>query len=163
MIKFCSVSCFLLTGLSLGFKPAAAQVPSAEARQAITDTVAQLFTEITEATNTLDFDRLLGYYRVSDDLTYVAQGRITRSHRSFAEIMDAQFKGLAGAELRWLDTYVDVLSRDVAVATATFEFTATLPNGDTAQSAGSYMCIYVRHDGRWQIQYSAHSFPPRQG
>ncbi len=58
---------------------------------------------------------------------------------------------------------MDVLSPEVAVATATFEFNATLESGDVARSSGTYMCIYVLHDGRWQIQYSAHSFPMNGG
>jgi len=134
-----------------------------ERRGAIAVTVSQRFNEITEATNALEFDRLLGQYRKSEDLTYIAGGRVTRSHEAFSHIMDAQFGGVTKADLRWRDTYVDVLSPEVAVATATFEFNATMESGDVARSSGTYMCIYVLHDGLWQIQYSAHSFPMNGG
>jgi|GEM_PF-4025415 len=134
-----------------------------ERRGAIAVTVGQRFNEITEATNALEFARLLDQYRESEDLTYVAGGRVTRSYEAFSDIMDAQFGGVTKADLRWRDTYVDVLSPEVAVATATFEFNATLESGDVARSSGTYMCIYVLHDGRWQIQYSAHSFPMNGG
>ncbi|UCH62301.1 MAG: nuclear transport factor 2 family protein [Fidelibacterota bacterium] len=134
-----------------------------ERRTAIALTVGQRFTEIAEATNALEFDRLLGQYRESEDLTYVAGGRVTRSHEAFSDIMDAQFGGVTNADLRWRDIFVDVLSPEVAVVTATFEFNATLESGDVARSSGTYMCIYVLHDGRWQIQYSAHSFPMNSG
>ncbi|GAF81891.1 unnamed protein product, partial [marine sediment metagenome] len=132
-------------------------------RAAIAETVGQLFTGIAEATNALELDRLLGHYRQSDDLTYVAQGRVNRSYETHQEMVNTQFGGLAGAELEWLSTYVDVLSRDVAVVTATYEFTATLPSGRNVGSAGTFMCIYVLRDGSWRIQYSSHTFPAATG
>jgi uncharacterized protein (TIGR02246 family) len=125
----------------------------------LADEVGQLFNQIPKATNALDFERLLGYYRESDDLTYVALGRVTHSFAAFSDIMDAQFGGVTEANLQWLDTYVDVLSREVVVATANFEFTAGLEGGNTAQSEGTYTVIYVLRDGKWGIEYSAHTFP----
>jgi ketosteroid isomerase-like protein len=150
----------LLVGLSLGCEPASEHLLTPEERDAIASRVGQLFDEIPQATNALQFGRLLSYYRDSDELTYVARGRVTRSHGAFADIMDAQFGGVVEADLRWLDIHIDVLSRDVAVSTATFEFTAILTAGDTARSSGTYTSIYVLRDGEWKIQYSAHSFPP---
>jgi hypothetical protein len=73
--------------------------------------------------------------------------------------MDVQFRGVTEADLRWLDTYIDVFSRHVAVATATYEFAVTFESGDTAQSAGTYIAIYVTRDGDWKMEYTAHSFP----
>ena len=154
-----TVACLLLAAVSLSCRPVSDQVLTADERRAVADTIGLLFNEIPDATNALDFDRLLGYYRDSEDLTYVARGRVTRSYRAFAELLDAQFRGVTEADLRWMDTYVDVLSRDIAVATATYEFTAILEARDTAQSAGTFMGIYVLRDGNWQIEYSAHSFP----
>ncbi len=153
----------LLAGLCLGSQPAYGQVLTAERQQEIAETVGQLFNEIPQATNALDFDRLLGYYQNSEVLTYVVGGRVTRTYEAFANMIDAQFSGVAQANLRWLDTHVDVLSREVVVATATYEFTTTLASGGIGQSAGTYTCIYVLRDGRWQIQYSAHTFPLGQG
>ena len=152
--------CLLLSGLILSCGPASQRVMTPEEREAVAETVAQLFDEITVATNALDFDRLLSYYRESEDLTYVARGRVTRSHASFADLVDAQFGGVVWADLRWLDTYVDVLSREVGIATATYEFRATLEGGDTVQSRGTFVAVFVHRDGRWQIEHSAHSFPP---
>jgi uncharacterized protein (TIGR02246 family) len=134
-------------------------VLSPDDRRAIADEVGQLFNQIPEMTNALDFKQLLSFYRESEDLTYVARGRVTRSFEAFSGVMDTQFGGVIEANLQWLDTHVDVLSREVVVATAKFEFTATLESGDTAQSEGTYVTIYVLRDGQWRIEYSAHSFP----
>jgi uncharacterized protein (TIGR02246 family) len=153
------VVCLVVCSVASGCGPGSEHTLTVEERQAVADTVGRLFAQVPEATNALDFDRLLGFYRESDDLTYVARGQVTRSHESFAEIMDAQFGPVAGADLRWLDRYVDVLSHDVAVATATFEFTAMLENGDTARSNGTYMAAYSLRDGEWRIDHSTHTFP----
>ncbi len=158
-----TIASIFLAALALGCNPPTEQPMTSDERAAIADTVGQLFDGIAEATNTLDLDRLLGLYRESDDLTYVAAGRVSRSYETHQELVEAQFGGLAGAQLEWLGTYVDVLSRNVAVVTATYEFTATLPSGRTAGSAGTFMCIYVLHDGSCQIQYSSHTFPAATG
>ena len=163
MTKYLATACIVLGGFSATPAVGSAQVPTVTGQRAIADTIARLFSSIAEATSAQDCDRLLGYYEASEALTYVAQGRVIRSHEAFSEVLDAQLRGLSGADLRWLETYVDVLSNDVAVATATYEFTATLPSGRTAGSAGTFMCIYVLADGGWQIQYSSHTFPPATG
>ena len=161
MTKYLATACIVLGGFSATPAVGSAQVPTVTGQRAIADTIARLFSSIAEATSAQDIDRLLGYYEESEALTYVAQGRVIRSHEAFSEVLDAQLRGLSGADLRWLETYVDVLSNDVAVATATYEFTATLPDGNSVQSTGTYMCIYVREEGSWRIRYSAHSFPPQ--
>jgi len=152
-------ACILLLVIIPGCHPASEQVLSPDERRAVADEVGQLFQQIPEATNALDFERLLSFYRESEDLTYVARGRVTRSFTAFSEIMDEQFGGVIEANLRWLDTYVDVLSREVVVATADFDFIAGLESGDKARSEGTYMAIYVLREGQWGVEYSAHSFP----
>jgi uncharacterized protein (TIGR02246 family) len=149
----------VLALICLSCRAASQQPLSAEEQVAIADTVDALFEQIPAATNALEFDRLLGYYRDSEDLTYVAAGRITRTHEAFSAIMDGQLGGAAEADLRWLEKNIDVLSRDVAIATADFEFTMVLQTGDTARSSGTYTAVYVRRDGQWKIEYSVHTFP----
>jgi ketosteroid isomerase-like protein len=162
MIKHLSAGCVLFAGLILTPSPVHAQMRTVTGSASIADTIGQLFGEIAEATNALDVDRLLRYHADGDALTYVAQGRVTRSKAAFGRLLSAQLGGLAAADVRWRDLYIDVLSDDVAVATATYELTATFPDGDSVRTTGTYMCIYVRHEGGWDIRYSTHTFPPRQ-
>lgn len=162
MTKYLTAVCILCGGLSITTIPSSAQMHTVTGSPAIADTIAQLFAGIPEATTALDVGRLLSYYEESDALTYVAQGQVIRSHDAFSEVLDAQLRGLVGADLRWRDTFVDVLSSNVAVATATYAFTALLPDGGSVRTTGTYMCIYVRREGRWQVRYSAHSFPQQR-
>jgi uncharacterized protein (TIGR02246 family) len=133
---------------------------TSEERGAVADTVGRLFDQVREATNALDLDRLLGLYRHSDDLMYIAQGRVTRSYDAYEQIVHAQFDPVAEANLQWLHTSIDVLTRDVAIATAAFQFTAVLPDGNMASSTGTYTAVYSLRDGEWKIDYSIHTFPP---
>ncbi len=162
MIRHAVTGVFLCGCLGLTAVRTSAQARAVTGSPAIADTVAQLFTGIGEATTALDLDRLLSYYEDTEALTYVARGRITRSRAAFADLLDTQLRGLAGADLRWRDIYVDVLSDDVATATATYEFTATLPDGRVIPTAGTYMCIFVRREGRWLVRHSTHTFPASQ-
>jgi ketosteroid isomerase-like protein len=130
-----------------------------EERAAIAQTVSARFDEVAEATNTLDFTRLLSLYQESEELTYVSAGRIFRTHATMAELIGSQFRGLAAADLRWIEKHVDVLARDVAVVTSVYEFDATLESGDTTGSAGTFTCVYVQRDGVWEVQHSSHTFP----
>lgn len=133
-----------------------------EEREAVADTVERLFDQVREATNAVDLDRLLGLYRDSDDLMYVAQSQIARSHDAYERVVHSQFDPVAEANLQWLDTYIDVLTRDAAIATAAFQFTAVLRDGTTVNSAGTYTAVYSLRDGQWKIDYSAHTFPPNR-
>jgi hypothetical protein len=139
--------------------PLTAQATTETGPQAVADAVLEQFNGIAQATNTLNLDRLLGYYEQSDALTYVARGRITRSYRTFSELVRTQLGGLSTADLRLIDTYVDVLSADVAVATATYTFTASFPSGSSVQTRGTFTCVFVHTDGRWLVRYSEHTFP----
>lgn len=130
-----------------------------EERAAIAQTVSARFDEVAEATNTLDFTRLLSLYQESEELTYVSAGRIFRTHATMAGLIGSQFRGLAAADLRWIEKHVDVLARDVAVVTSVYEFDATLESGDTTGSAGTFTCVYVQRDGVWEIRHSSHTFP----
>ena len=154
-----SIAGFLICVTGLGCQPRPDQPLTSDEQRTIAETVDSLFDEIAIATNDLEFDRLLQFYRRSDDLTYVAQGRINRSYATFAGLVNAQFGGVTGAELHFLEKIVDVVSRDVVVVTAKFQFAATLDTGETGRSSGTFMCIYVLRDGRWEVQYSSHTFP----
>jgi uncharacterized protein (TIGR02246 family) len=162
MTKYLTAAFILCSGLMLTPLPTHAQTVTVTGSPAIADTIARLFGEIAEATNALDVERLLGYHADGDALTYVAQGRVTRSKAAFGNLLDAQLGALAAADVRWGDVYIDVLSNAVAVATATYAFTATFPDGGSVRTQGTYTCIYVRQEGRWEVRYSAHTFPPRQ-
>jgi ketosteroid isomerase-like protein len=140
-------------------RPADAQTPSSATPRAIADTVGRLFAAIPTLTNALDLDGLVGQYRDSEALAYVANGRVIRSYAAMRDLVHAQLDGVTTADLRWLDTRVDVLADDVAIATATFAFAVTLANGATASSSGTYSAVYVRRDGDWKIEYSVHTFP----
>lgn len=142
--------------------PLAAQGLTQAESDAIEDTVGRLFAEITEATNALDLERLLALHEDGDELTYVAAGRVTRSHEAFAGLLQAQLGGLSAADVRLLDPSVDVLARDVALATSTYEFTATFPSGSRFTTTGTYMAVFVLRDGGWKIRYSSHTFPQRE-
>lgn len=154
-----SIAGFLICVTGLACQPRPDQPLTSDEQRTIAETVENLFDEIATATNDLEFDRLLQFYRRSDDLTYVARGRISRSYATFAELLNAQFGAVTGAELRFLEKTVDVVSRDVVVVTALFQFAATLDTGETGRSSGTFMCIYVLRDARWEIQYSSHTFP----
>ena len=162
-MKICGILvCTFFVCVLQGCQPSAAPPLGPEERKVIAGVVGNLFDMIPEATNVVDTDRLLGYYRESTDLVYVAGGRITRSHEDFAVLMDKQFGAVTSADLRWLDRRVDVLCRDAAVATASFHYEPVLASGDTLRVDGSYSAVYVLRDGEWKIEYSAHTFPQRR-
>ena len=152
-------ACLLICLASAGCQAGTDQPMTPDEQTAIAETVGNLYEEIAIATNALELDRLLGFYLESDDLTYVAQGQISRAYATFVDMVYAQFGAITGAELHFSEKYVDVVNREVVVVTAKFDFTATLGEGNTASSAGTFVCIYVFREGRWEIQHSSHTFP----
>ena len=145
--------------LCIACQPATIRDLAPDESKAIADTVGALFVQIPDATNDLDLDRILGFHRQSDALTYVARGQVTRTYAAFENVVRTQFRGIAEADLQWKDTYVDVLTRDVATAIATYEFNVVTESGASFRSAGTYMVIFVMRDGQWKIEFSSHTFP----
>jgi ketosteroid isomerase-like protein len=158
-LKHIAVSLLLCVSV-LGGQLTAEQALASDQQSTIIDTIEQMFNEIAVATNALDFDRLLGQYKQSEDLTYVARGRVTRGFDAFSQLVYTQFRGVTEANLLWNDIYIDVFSDDVAAATATYQLVVTLESGDTFPSSGTFVCIYILDDKGWKIQHSAHTFPP---
>jgi hypothetical protein len=149
----------ILPAWLIGCQPAPTESVTHQEEAEIAQTVGDRFGEVATATSNLEFDRLLDLYQNSEALTYVARGEITRSHEAFSEIFDAQFGRVTGAALEFSNRHVDVLSRDVVVVTANYQFTAALDTGDTGSSSGTFTCIFVNRDGVWEIQHSSHTFP----
>lgn len=159
MPTHCRSACIPVALYCLACQPTADRPLTPDEESTIATIVGSHFDGIATVTNNLQFDSLLGFYSERDDLTYVARGRITRSHATFAELVNTQFAGVSDAMLSFSDKYVDVLERDVAVVTARFQFAATVGGRDTARSSGTFTCVYVLRDGLWKIQHSSHTFP----
>ena len=163
MISPWTAASICVVTLTLACNPPEEQPLTSDEQAVIAAEVEEVFDGIAVATNGLELDQLLGNYRQSDALTYVARGQINRSFETFQEMVDAQFGGLTESRLEWGTTYVDVLTRDVAVVTAIFEYTATLPSGDSVGSAGTFSCVFVLGERGWQVQHSSHTFPAATG
>lgn len=148
-----------VSALLMGCQPSSNEPMTFQEEAEIAQAVGDLFAEVATATSNLQLHRLLDHYRESEDLTYVARGRVTRSFGPFSELFDAQFRGISGAQLEFSNEHIDVLSRNAVVVTAEFKFTATLETGDAGGSSGTFTCIYVLRDGAWKIQHSSHTFP----
>ncbi len=148
----------LLPALLLVVLPASGQALTPADSAAVIDAVTGRIEAIGNATGALDIDALLRLHEQSESLTYVALGRVTRGIDAFRQVLVDQLGGLEAADVSFDDLSVQVLDRNVAVSTSTYELVATLPTGNRVTGAGTYTCVFVLTGGKWLIRHSSHTF-----
>jgi ketosteroid isomerase-like protein len=126
-------------------------------RAAISDTVRQLFTDLAEATSALDLDSLLALYDHGEDFKFAAYGSVVTPYSAFADTVYAHFNPLVQVSFVPDTILVDVLSRDVAIATAPFRFSGTPAQGESLTLCGVYTAVYSRTPQPWRIIYAGES------
>jgi len=149
----------LLPALLIATIPATGQSLSPADSAAITRAIVNRIEAIGDATGALDIDRLVALHEQSKSLTYVAGGRVTRGIDAFRKILEEQLGGLSSAEVRFDHVSVQVLDRNVAVSTSTYELVAALPTGSRVTGSGTYTCVFVRTGDNWLIHHSSHTVP----
>lgn len=150
----------LLTCLVVTLSLAAACEPrqaalSAARKAAIADTLKR------KVAAAYDFSRdsvpanLISLYADTGRVVAAAAGRVTTRREALRQELAAFWENV-GRNMRnpkwvWEETYVDVLSLDAAVLTATYRIPHTTPAGAHHEIRGAWTAVFVRRNGNWVI------------
>jgi ketosteroid isomerase-like protein len=137
-------------------RPAARERMSEAQKAAIADTLRQLiasaydFSKGGEAVR-----RIMSLYPDTGRVISAASGHITASRDSL-QAQIREFWTYVGQNMRnptwtWGQTYVEVLSPDAAVLTATYRIPHTTPRGDPHVIGGAMTSVFERRNGKWVI------------
>ena len=147
-------------------RPRGAESMSAAQKAAITDTLRQLVASAYDFSTARGdaVGRFMSLYPDSGRVISAASGHITAS-RDTLEMQIREFWTNVGQNMRnpkwtWGETFVEVLSPDAAVLTATYRVPHTTPAGEPHVIGGAMTAVFERRDGRWVIVHEHLSDAP---
>ena len=124
-------------------------------RAAIADTLRRTITSAYDFRQPNVVARLMGLYSDSGRVVSAAAGRVTTTRGALRGELE-HFWQYVGVNMRdpvwtWGETYVDVLSPDAAVMTATYRIAHRTPEGAPHTVGGAWTALWVRRNGKWTI------------
>ncbi len=125
----------------------------------IEEAVLEVNARMTQAGNSLDADKFFTYILDSDKGLIIQDGTLFRTRQEAYNVVKNGFEGLSKAERTYDQTYVTVVSQDVAVLTGTGQTTATLKDGQTVTAPFAVSLVFVLKDGQWKLLQGHYSTP----
>ena len=132
---------------------------SEERRAEVVDTLTQLSYRLAETWNASKEEAYLDCYLADSSFTFAANGTVIRGWSAFADTVRANREALAQSNVTYGKLYVDVLSYDLGVVTATFDWSAVDTAGVRQRLHGTYTMLMSRTTDGWKIINVAESFP----
>ena len=146
----------LLSSIVIGCAPGTRPTPSHAS--ALADSIHARMDALAVAISARDLPAVLAY---REDSTFVsaAGGSIAESPSASAEATRAFYGTLRQASFRWDTVLIDVLDADIALAAATWTFTATDTAGVPMSVGGAETYVWRRQpDGAWRIRQQHESY-----
>ena len=125
----------------------------------IEDQIKQLASELFDSWNKAEYAQYLNYYSNSNEFTFAANGKITRSWLAFSDTVKAHTDPLENSKVEVINQYIDIVERNLVIVTELFDWSAIYKSGKQENMRGTYTTIYARHNKEWNIIYVAESFP----
>jgi ketosteroid isomerase-like protein len=134
--------------------------------QALADTLTSLIEDAYDFSKPDVVQRMTALYADTGRVVSASHGRMIASADSIRQGI-ATFWQVDGRNMRnpkwtWGDVYVDRLSPDAAVLTATWSIPHTTPNNQPHVLSGAWTAVFRRIDGLWIIVHEHLSEPPNE-
>ena len=151
----------LLVCISLVWASQGPEQPMTEAqRSAIEKAVLEANARMTQASNGLDVDKFFAFILDSDKGSVIQDGTLFKTRAEALETVRAGFQAVSKMDRRYDQTYVTVISPQVALLCGTGSSTATLSDGRTLMSSPfAVSLVFVLRDGQWKVLHGHYSTP----
>lgn len=128
-------------------------------REAVEKAVLEANSRMTQASNSLDVDKFFAFILDSDRGLIIQDGVLFKTRQEAYEAVKQGFQGISKLDRVYDQTYVTVLSPDMALLTGTGKTTATLSDGGTFTGPFAASMVFVQKDGRWKMLQGHYSTP----
>ena len=132
---------------------------SAGDKGAIEKAVLEANARMTQAGNSLDVDKFFAFILDSDKGLIIQDGVLFKTRQDAYEAVKQGFQGISKLDRAYDQTYVTVLSQDVALLTGTGKTTATLSDDRTFTGPFAASMIFVHKEGQWKLLQGHYSTP----
>jgi len=150
----------ILTGLLVLLGARGGEATTPEDLKSIEEAVLAVNSEMTQAAEALDADRLFSFMLDTDKGSVVQNGVVLVTRQEALERVRANLQGISKIQYRWKRRLVSVLSPDVAILTAEGESVVNTTAGDTFSAPFAQTVVFVRKGGAWKAVHAHQSAPP---
>ena len=149
----------ILSGLLALLGAGGGEATTPEDLKAIEDAVLAVNSEMTQAAEALDADRLFSFMLDTDKGSVVQNGVVLVTRQEALERVRANLRGISKIQYRWKQRLVSVLSPDVAMLTAEGESVVNTTAGDSFSAPFAQTVVFVRRAGGWRAIHAHQSAP----
>lgn len=138
-----------------------AELTDAE-RTAVEGEIRQLYADQATMLSNLDVEGWGAQFEESEGFLLAVHGG-TQSYAELMEQMRTTWPGYSDPQFSWGDLYIQVLARDIACVTSTWEWAATDAEGVREESAGTWTAVLVKRADAWKIATAAETYSLPEG
>jgi len=140
----------VLLTCSLACQPATPTL-TPERRAEVADSLAQLIHRLADTWNANQEDAYLDCYLADSTFTFAVNGSLIRGWNAFGDTVRAHRAALVQSTVEYDRIYVDVLSADHGVVTATFDWSSVDTAGTQQRFRGTYTTVMSRTAVGWKV------------
>lgn len=129
--------------------------PNSRERAAIADSLKDLVTNAYDLSKPDFVARLMSLYPTQGQVISANTGQATTTRAQLQSQIET-FWRYVGSNMRnprweWTSMHIEVLSRDAAVMTATYQIRHLNPRNEPHMISGAWTAVFVRRGGKWVI------------
>jgi hypothetical protein len=111
------------------------------------------------AEKNLDADKFFECIADFDKGLIIQDGTLFKTRQEALDVVKAGFQGVTKVERKYDQTYVTVLSPEIALLTASGTSSATLSDGRTLSGPFAASMVFVLKEGQWKLLQGHYSTP----
>lgn len=134
-------------------------VVSAEQQQVIEEAVLKTHMQQAGANDSLDAEKFFGFILDFDKGLIIRDGQLFKTRQQALDTITKAFEGMSKVQRTYENTFVTVISPEIALFTANGAVTVTLSDGRVLNSPFAVSMVYVLRDGQWKMLQGHYSIP----
>jgi len=141
--------------LAIACSRSAGDTPSSQERAAIADSLKHLVTNAYDLSKPDVVARLMSLYPTQGPVISANTGQATTTRAALQSQIETFWRyvgvNMRNPQWKWTSMHIDVLSRDAAVMTATYQIPHLNPHNLPHVIGGAWTAVFVRRGGKWVI------------